>query len=174
MEIFVFESERFWLKLAPDHMVFTDVCSIGLSKRCWILITKRRSCEKVFNNLFQIKRADNALNCQLFGQKKSNMVMSTINLYSTEMLKAAYRNSMLHSAISDRNHPVYNSVNSFGFDTNAWFFCVYFAVWLVEAAVVLLKLRWNYVIMKLEAYRSVSVKCIWDIITWNRNKLYQS
>jgi hypothetical protein len=53
------------------------------------------------------------------------MVMSTINLYSTEMLKAAYRNSMLHSAISDWNYPVYNSVNSFGFDTNAWFFCIF-------------------------------------------------
>ncbi len=53
--------------------------------------------------------------------------MSTINLYSTEMLKAAaYRNSMLHSVISDRNHPVYNSVNSLGFDTNAWLFIVFF------------------------------------------------
>ena len=31
-----------------------------------------------------------------------------------------------HSTISDRNHPVYNSVNGFGFDTNALLFLYFF------------------------------------------------
>ena len=48
-------------------------------------------------------------------------------------------------------------------DASAWFFWVSFAAQHAEPAGISWKLRWNYVTMKLEACRTVSVKHIGEI-----------